>query len=300
MTKTDEVNEAFILAELKYHAIKSEITHQLGNGPVSEFDASQLRGQLENARIRLRNAAMELTRVELEAAKQLVSGSVKQQHEYDSNRRVIANLRAERNALTLKLDNAHETTHAIRALVAEHRSLGESVSDREAEKDALERSIIELKDKIEPFNAIQARIEEERALIKSTMSRFDALQRELGQSTRIYQETEGERSRSLYESDRVHKERERLQTILSKVKDDIFLLARDHERLDVESAETKQTLQSVTDELDEVEQFPLETLDRHDDDDRLRELEALDLEAVRLSVEIEKTRDKRFRERMPN
>jgi hypothetical protein len=99
-------------------------------------------------------------------------------------------------------------------------------------------------------------------------------------------------------SKRLDKDFSHSTVTVSKLKDDIFLIARDIEQLECRRESVKGQLEELDGELDEVRCFPLDKFSEFDPIEKENELEAIDQEMNRLKFEIERIREKRFRERM--
>jgi chromosome segregation ATPase len=294
--KPEDLNAEFFMAEDHYNSVIAE----LRSVPATEENAPKLRNRLEEARVRLKNAAMELTSLELETTKSIIGGSVKRQFDMKRTKEATENLKNQRDMLKNQLEEAENTAEYLENLDREFTELTHHVNQAEEERIDLQTSIGLLRDQLKPHVDKSADLETTMGEIRNLNDQLSLLREDLEILSETYADTEPERVRSLLESERLEKEYNLLSIKASKLKDDIFLLARGHEQLETELSVARASLQDLIGELDEVKRFPLEPLPGIDKTEREHELEALDQEAIRLKVEIERIREKRFRERMRN
>lgn len=294
--KPDDLNAEFFMAEDNYNSVIAE----LRSVPVTDENAPKLRNRLEEARVRLKNAAMELTSLELETTKSIIGGSVKRKFDMKRTKAATENLKNQRDMLKIHLEEAENTAEYLKNLDREFTELTQQVNLAEEERIDLQTSIGLLRDQLKPHVDLSADLETTMGEIRNLNNQLSLLREDLEILSKTYAATEPERVRSLLESERSEKEYNLLSIKASKLKDDIFLLARGHQQLESELSVARESLQDLIGELDEVKRFPLEPLPGIDKTEREHELEALDQEAIRLKLEIERSRDKRFRERMTN
>jgi chromosome segregation ATPase len=303
MNVTDEVNEEFILAEQAYVEIKERVQRELEAikirfpAPQDVSELHRMRGRLEAARVRLKNAAMELTRVELENAKGFVVQAVKSEQEMIMAQRRAEELEERIREAREKLANAEEETGTIMALVKEMDDLKSYVLELKRRRETVENGIRDSEKQLEPVNNLNNKIVDSKVEIAGLVKELRQVQEQFTAVAAEYEQTEPDRAKHLAEQQRLEKEFEMLTVSFSKLKDDIFLLSRGKERRlgDVENA--RKAIQEIDDEIAEVKRFPLHKIEPLDEEAIRTDLRELDEYCVQLAVEIERLREERFRQR---
>ena len=297
---TDEVNEEFILAEQNYHDIKEKSSRQLQEIKARvprQSDVAELygiRGRLEAAKVRLKNAAMELTRVELENAKGLIVQAVRSEQEQRHANEVEAGIMEMRN----RIADAEKNAPIIHELMRERNELHIQVEALKTERAIYETQTSKLEEKRKPVTVLRKQIEDAKNNVSAIVEELCGLQAKLSDLTEQYERTEPERARSIAEHERLEKEFGVLTVQLSKLNDEIFLVTRDKDLRLAEVEKLRKSISEIEDEIQEVKAFPVQISESLDEEAMRTEIRDLDDMCRRLSMEVERIREERFRRRV--
>jgi chromosome segregation ATPase len=305
MVKTDAVNEEYILADEHYESTKQLVKSKIGLVGHEPTALNLMIEQFEEARIRFKNAAMELTRLELQNSKKLIGESVLQQkktlrieQEVQNIQSGIQSLESEISVMRERIVDAQQTSEKIRLLKQERDSLKSTFDRLNTERFEIEATSSDLEDSMKPIEGLRRDIRKTVEELQAATMEIEQLQNELSEVAVLYEETEPERARNLSEKERLHKEFDTIKLTITKLQNDIFLAAGDLDRRQEAIESTRRAIADLVAEKEEVKNFPVVQIEPVDLEANRLELEEMENERQQLSFEIERIREERLRQRM--
>ena len=309
----DEVFEDFVKAEELYsmerRVVIAELeqlaARQLSIGRAAEI--AQMHKRLESASTRLMNAAMDLTRASLLAARDasVLTGRLDYITSEGRPESPVEIVTAE--SLTAAVAEAKEELTSMKELavyiestVRELNELKARSEELDISRSALEESVALLRSKESPTEQLLRRIQATKVSMKQRTQSLEHANEERVRLEHEYESTRQERERNLAEQAVMGGSIKQLEIQVSSMDDQIFLKEADNERR-LEKLNTYLHLrESLESDIKEVERFPVDPLeDNADLRDRFSaELASLEAEKVRLTAEIEQVRERQFRRRV--